>query len=244
MSNIKITCVIVDDEPMALNLVESYVEKTPFLELKQKCSSAIEAMEFLKTTPVDVLFLDIQMPDLTGLEFSKMLPKETRVIFTTAFDQYALEGFKVEALDYLLKPFDYAEFLAAANKANTWFELVKGKKQNSVSDEKEFLFVKSEYKQVRIKLADVLYFEGLKDYIKIWLKDNPKAILTLMSLKSLEEELPETQFMRVHRSFIVSLKNIEVIERSQILINNQRITVSEQYKPKFLKFVNTNSLNL
>ncbi|WP_282072437.1 LytR/AlgR family response regulator transcription factor [Polaribacter atrinae] len=242
MSNIKISCVIVDDEPMALNLVESYVEKTPFLVLKKKCSSAIEALEFIKNEPVDLLFLDIQMPDLTGIEFSKMLPKETRVIFTTAFDQYALEGFKVEALDYLLKPFDYAEFLAAANKANTWFELVKGKQQKIVSEEKEFLFVKSEYKQLRIKLADVLYFEGLKDYIKIWVKDNPKAILTLMSLKSLEEELPETHFMRVHRSFIVSLKNVEVIERSQIIINNQRITVSEQYKPKFLEFVNNNSL--
>jgi DNA-binding LytR/AlgR family response regulator len=243
MSNLKITCVIVDDEPMALNLVESYVEKTPFLVLKKKCSSAIEAMEFLKTQPVDLLFLDIQMPDLTGIEFSKMLPKETRVIFTTAFDQYALEGFKVEALDYLLKPFDYAEFLAAANKASTWFTLVKGKRQPLLSKEKEFLFVKSEYKQLRIKLADVLYFEGLKDYIKIWLNDNPRPILTLMSLKSLEEELPETQFMRVHRSFIVSLKNIEVIERSQILINKQRITVSDQYKPKFLEFVNNNSLN-
>ncbi len=242
MSNLKISCVIVDDEPMALNLVESYVEKTPFLVLKKKCSSAIEAMEFIKNEPVDLLFLDIQMPDLTGIEFSKMLPKETRVIFTTAFDQYALEGFKVEALDYLLKPFDYAEFLAAANKANTWFELVKGKQQKVVSEEKEFLFVKSEYKQLRIKLADVLYFEGLKDYIKIWVKDNPKAILTLMSLKSLEEELPETHFMRVHRSFIISLKNVEVIERSQIIINNQRITVSEQYKPKFLEFVNNNSL--
>ncbi len=244
MSNLKITCVIVDDEPMALNLVESYVEKTPFLILKKKCNSAIEAMEFIKTEPVDLLFLDIQMPDLTGIEFSKMLPKDTRVIFTTAFDQYALEGFKVEALDYLLKPFDYAEFLAAANKARTWFELVKGNKPNIVSEEKEFLFVKSEYKQLRIKLEDVLYFEGLKDYIKIWLKDNPKPILTLMSLKSLEEELPETKFMRVHRSFIVSLKNIEVIERSQIIINKQRITVSEQYKPKFLEFVNNNSLNL
>ena len=243
MSNLKITCVIVDDEPMALNLVESYVEKTPFLVLKKKCSSAIEAMEFIKTEPVDLLFLDIQMPDLTGIEFSRMLPKETRVIFTTAFDQYALEGFKVEALDYLLKPFDYAEFLAAANKANTWFELVNGKQQVALSEEKEFLFVKSEYKQLRIKLADVLYFEGLKDYIKIWLKDNPKPILTLMSLKSLQEELPETHFMRVHRSFIVSLKNIEVIERSQIIINKQRITVSEQYKPKFLEFVNQNSLN-
>ncbi|MBT8317843.1 MAG: response regulator transcription factor [Lutibacter sp.] len=243
MSNQKITCVIVDDEPMALNLVESYVNKTPFLELKKKCNSAIEAMEFIKTYPVDLLFLDIQMPDLTGIEFSKMLPKETRVIFTTAFDQYALEGIKVEALDYLLKPFDYAEFLAAANKAAIWFELVKRKQQNELPNEKKFLFVKSEYKQLRIKLADVLYFEGLKDYIKIWLKDDPKPILTLMSLKSLEEELSDTQFMRVHRSFIVSLKNIEVIERSQIIINKQRITVSEQYKYKFLEFVNSNSLN-
>lgn len=243
MSDIKITCVIVDDEPMALNLVESYVEKTPFLALKKKCSSAIEAMEFIKTNPVDLLFLDIQMPDLTGIEFSKMLPKATRVIFTTAFDQYALEGIKVEALDYLLKPFDYAEFLAAANKASTWFALVKGKQQNIVSKEKEFLFVKSEYKQLRIKLADVLYFEGLKDYIKIWLKDNPKPILTLMSLKSLEEELPATQFLRVHRSFIVALNNIDVIERSQIIINKQRIAVSENYKPKFLAFINNNSLN-
>ncbi|WP_339926121.1 LytTR family DNA-binding domain-containing protein [uncultured Cyclobacterium sp.] len=242
MSGLKISCVIVDDEPMALNLVESYVEKTPFLELKKKCSSAIEAMEFIKTSPVDLLFLDIQMPDLTGIEFSKMLPKESRVIFTTAFDEYALEGFKVEALDYLLKPFDYAEFLAAANKASTWFNLVK-EKQSAPVAEKEFLFVKSEYKQLRVKLADVLYFEGLKDYIKIWLKDNPRPILTLMSLKSLEDELPQTQFMRVHRSFIVSLKNIDVIERSQILINDQRITVSDQYKPKFLEFVNGNSFH-
>lgn len=239
----KISCVIVDDEPMALNLVESYVQKTPFLVLKKKCSNAIEAMEFIKKEPVNLLFLDIQMPDLTGIQFSKMLPKETRVIFTTAFDQYALEGFKVDALDYLLKPFDYAEFLAAAIKARSWFDLVRRKQQNIILEEKEFLFVKSEYKQLRIKLSDVLYFEGLKDYIKIWLTDNPKPILTLMSLKSLEEELPETQFMRVHRSFIVSLKNVETIERSQIIINKQRITVSGQYKPKFLEFVNRNSLN-
>lgn len=243
MSTKKITCLIVDDEPMALNLVESYIEKTPFLELKHKCSSAIEAMECVKKEPVDLLFLDIQMPDLTGIEFSKMLPKESRVIFTTAFDQYALEGFKVEALDYLLKPFDYAEFLVAANKANTWFELVWAQKADSPAVGKEFLFIKSEHKQLRIKLADVLYFEGLKDYIKIWLKDNPKPILTLMSLKSLEEELPETQFLRVHRSFIVSLKNVETIERGQILINKERITVSEHYKPKFLDYINRNSLD-
>jgi len=246
MSSLKISCVAVDDEPMALNLVESYIEKTPFLELKTKCSSAIEAMQYIKEHPVDLLFLDIQMPDLTGIELSKILPEQTRVIFTTAFDHYALEGFKVDAIDYLLKPFDYVEFLTAANKAQKWFELLKGISNQSalVSKEKEFLFVKSEYKQLRIKLADVLYFEGLKDYIKIWLKNNPKPILTLMSLKSLEHELPETQFMRVHRSFIVSLNNIDVIERSQIIINNQRITVSEQYKSKFLEFINNNSLNL
>ena len=244
MEAIQLTCMIVDDEPMALNLVESYVEKTPFLKLKKKCSSAVEAIQFINSETVDVLFLDIQMPDLSGLEFSKMLPKHTRVIFTTAFDEYALEGFKVEALDYLLKPFDYAEFLSASNKALEWFTLVKGNSRTSVSDEKEFLFVKSEYKQLRIKLSDVLYFEGLKDYIKIWLKDNPKPILTIMSLKLLQEELPPSDFMRVHRSFIVSLKNVEIVERSQIIINNQRITVSEQYKPQFLEFINNNSLNM
>ncbi|MDF4203018.1 LytTR family DNA-binding domain-containing protein [Maribacter sp. SA7] len=246
MEATQITCMIVDDEPMAVNLVESYVEKTPYLKLIKKCSSAIEAMQFLNSEQVDLLFLDIQMPDLTGIEFSKMLPKNSKVIFTTAFDQYALEGFKVEALDYLLKPFDYAEFLTASNKALEWFKLVRSNKTvqaQEPSQEKEFLFVKSEYKQLRIKLADVMYFEGLKDYIKIWLKDNPKPILTLMSLKSLEEELPKSHFMRVHRSFIVSLKYVEVIERSQIIINKQRITVSEQYKPQFLEYINNNSLN-
>ncbi|SDE36113.1 two component transcriptional regulator, LytTR family [Pricia antarctica] len=243
MSSLKITCVIVDDEPMALNLVESYVQKTPFLVLKKKCASALEAMEFIKAEPVDLLFLDIQMPDLTGIEFSKMLPKETRVVFTTAFDQYALEGFKVEALDYLLKPFDYAEFLVAANKANTWLELVRGKEQTRVSEEKEFLFVKSEYKQLRIKLADVLYFEGLKDYIKIWLKNRSRPILTLMSLKSLQEELPKDRFMRVHRSFIVALQAIDTIERSQIIIGDKRITVSENHKQEFLDYISNNSLD-
>ena len=242
MSNLKISCMIVDDEPMALNLVESYVEKTPYLELKQKCSSAVEALDFLNTNAVDLLFLDIQMPDLTGLEFSKMLPETTRVIFTTAFDQYALEGFKVDALDYLLKPFDYAEFLVAANKAHAWFQLINNQEMVSSPEEKEFIFVKSEYKQLRIMLADVLYFEGLKDYIKIWIKDKPQPILTLMSLKAMQEQLPKSKFMRVHRSFIVPLNNIEVIERNQIVIKNQRITVSDQYKPEFLAFINKNSL--
>ena len=238
----KISCLIVDDEPMALNLVESYVLKTPFLHLVKKCHSGIQALSYLDEEKVDLIFLDIQMPDLTGLQLAKVLPKSTRIIFTTAFDQYAIEGFKAEALDYLLKPFDYSEFLMAATKAKEWSELVKNQEKKS-PETTDFLFVKSEYKQIKINLKDVLYFESLKDYVKIWLKAETKPILTLMSLKTLEEELSSDQFMRVHRSFIVALNNIDTIERSQILINKQRITVSDQYKNQFLEFVTKNSLD-
>ncbi|RTE55236.1 DNA-binding response regulator [Arenibacter aquaticus] len=242
MKSNKISCIVVDDEPMALQLIESYVLKTPFLDLKTKCDSAIEALAYLEKEPVDLIFLDIQMPDLTGIGLSKLIPKSTRVVFTTAFSEYALEGFKVEALDYLLKPFNYEEFLRAATKAKEWFSLVKGSTPNMHFKDKKFLFVKSEYKQLKIKLDEVLYFEGLKDYIKIWLKSQPKAILTLMSLKSLEEELPKDKFMRIHRSFIVSLNAIDAVERSQIIINDRRITVSENYKPGFLDYISRNSL--
>ena len=237
----KISCLIVDDEPMALNLVENYVLKTPFLHLVQKCNSGLEALSYLNEEKVDLIFLDIQMPDLTGLQLAKVLPKSTRIIFTTAFDQYAIEGFKVEALDYLLKPFDYSEFLSASNKAREWFELIQNQ-EKATPKNTEFLFVKSEYKQIKIILNDVLFFEGLKDYIKIWLKNNSKPILTLMSLKTLEEELSSDKFMRVHRSFIVALDNIDTIERSQIVINKQRITVSDQYKQQFSDFITRNSL--
>lgn len=243
MSSNKISCIVVDDEPIALQLIEGYISKTPFLELKHKCDSAIEALGLMENEPVDLLFLDIQMPDLTGIGLSKLIPKSTRVIFTTAFNQYALEGFKVEALDYLLKPFDYEEFLTAAAKAKDWFALIKGRANEKTVQDKKFLFVKSEYKQLKINLDDVLYFEGLKDYIKIWLKSQPKAILTLMNLKNLEEELPKDKFMRVHRSFIVALHAIDVIERSQIIIGNQRITVSENYKPDFLNYISNNSMD-
>lgn len=237
----KLKCLIVDDEPMAADLVERYVLKTPFLQLEKKCDNAIEAIDYIEKNDVDLIFLDIQMPDLTGLEFAKMIPKSTRIIFTTAFNQYAIDGFKADALDYLLKPFNYSEFLTAANKAKEWFVLWNQKKENI--KENSFFYVKSEYKQLKIEFDDILYIEGLKDYVKIWLKNNPKPILTLMSLKNLEEVLPSDRFMRVHRSFIVSLPNVEVIERGQIIINKQRITVSEQYKPQFLAYINTNSLD-
>ncbi len=234
-----INCIIVEDEPLAMKLIEGYVKQTPFLSLKASCSSAIEAIQYLNNDEeVELVFLDIQMPDLSGLDFSKTLKPHIRIIFTTAFEQYALEGYKVNAIGYLLKPFDYSEFLVAANKAMQQLSQQEDKapnKQSSISG--GFIFVKSEYKQVKISLDDILYIEGLKDYVKIVLRSQDKPVLTLMSLKKFEEELPLQQFMRVHRSFIIALDKIDAIERSQVLIKEERITVAPQYKDAFDTFM-------
>ncbi len=239
----KITCLIADDEPMALNLIESYVLKTPFLELKAKCNSAIEAMQVLEDQKdIDLFFLDIQMPDLTGLEFSKLLLQNSRVIFTTAFDQYAIDGYKVNALDYLLKPFDYNEFLNASTKARNYFESQHPVSVSKPEKKQEFFFVKSEYKQIKINFSEILYIEGLKDYVKIYLKDNPKPILTLMSLKKLEEELPSENFMRIHRSFIIGLDKIETIERNHIVIGKEQIAIAPNYKDSLMEYIGGKSL--
>ena len=241
----KITCLIADDEPMALSLIESYVLKTPFLELKAKCNSAIKAMEFLETdSDIDLFFLDIQMPDLTGLEFSRLLPAKSKVVFTTAFDQYAIEGYKVNALDYLLKPFDYNEFLNAAQKARNHFETnslqnTENQQNNRNSD---FIFVKSEYRQIKINFNEILYIEGLKDYVKIYTSSHPRPILTLMSLKKLEEELPSEQFMRVHRSYIISLEKIEAIERNHVVIKEGFITIAPNYKDILMEYIKGKSI--
>ena len=239
----KITCLIADDEPLALNLIESYVLKTPFLELKAKCNSAIEAMQVLEEqNDIDLFFLDIQMPDLTGLEFSKLLPQNSRVIFTTAFDQYAIDGYKVNALDYLLKPFDYNEFLNASTKARNYFESQQTVSVSKSEKKQEFFFVKSEYKQIKINFSEILYIEGLKDYVKIYLKDNPKPILTLMSLKKLEEELPSENFMRIHRSYIIALDKIEAIERNHIVIGKEQIAIAPNYKDSLMEYIGGKSL--
>jgi two-component system, LytTR family, response regulator len=228
-------CLLVDDEPLALELLESYVSKTPSLQLSGKCSSAFEAMEFMESNEVDLLFLDIQMPGLTGLELSKNLMDGPRVIFTTAFEQYALQGFKVDALDYLLKPVSYPEFLASVNKAKRWFEL---QDRQRGQETRNSIFVKTDYKLVQIDLNQILYIEGLKDYVKIFTEGSDKAILSLMSMKSLEENLPESRFMRVHRSFIVNLEKIKTIERNRIIFGKEFIPISENYKDKFQKFIN------
>ena len=229
-------CAIVDDEPLALGLLESYVNKTPFLELVGKYSSAVQAIKELPEKHIDLLFLDIQMPELNGLEFSKMVDSGTRIVFTTAFDQYAIDGYKVNALDYLLKPISYVDFLQAANKAVQWFELLQQPKEEIQS-----IFVKSEYKLVQIELSKILYIEGLKDYLKIYEEDSPKPILSLMSMKAMEELLPASRFMRVHRSYIVQKNKIRIIDRGRIVFGKNYIPRSDSYKQAFQEFLDQRS---
>ena len=230
-----LNCAIVDDEPLALSLLESYVNKTPFLNLTGKYSSAMQAMKELPDMKVNLLFLDIQMPELNGLEFSRMVDHQTRIVFTTAFGQYAIDGYRVNALDYLLKPISYPDFLQAANKALQWFDLVQK------PEEKESIYVKSDYKLVQIELKKILYIEGLKDYIKIYLEDSPKPILSLMSMKSMEELLPANRFMRVHRSYIVQKEKIRIIDRGRIVFDKTYIPISDSYKQAFQSFLDERS---
>ncbi len=235
----KIKCIAIDDEPLALKQISGFVEKTPFLELVASCKSAFEAMDVLAKQEVELMFVDIQMPDLTGIDFVKSLNNEQRIIFTTAYQEYALEGFKVDAIDYILKPFGYDEFLKAANKALSHFDLLKKAASQDTSQDvskDDYLFVKSEYKIKRINLNNIQYIEGLREYVKIVLKDE-KPVMSLMSLKSLEEKLLSNRFMRVHRSFIVNLDEVQTIERSRIIFGKTYIPVSEQYKDKFQNFL-------
>ena len=210
----KLNCAIIDDEPLAVELMEGYVRKTPFLTLCGSFGSGSAAFDMLRDRPVDLLFCDIQMPGLSGMELSRMLPADTRVIFTTAFSRYAVEGFRVNAVDYLLKPISYADFLAAANKALAWFELKNRAETPPPAAAPQSLFVKTEYRLRQIGFDSILYIEGLKDYVKIHVEEETHPVLTLTSLKSLEEQLPADRFVRVHRSFIVQPSKIRSIERN------------------------------
>ena len=238
----QLTCIAVDDEPLALGLVASFIDKTPFLTLVGRFSSAVEALEIVHQQEIDVIFLDIQMPDLTGIELARVIEtsgsRGPRIIFTTAFNQYALDGFRVDALDYLLKPFNYEEFLRAASKAKAYVELVQKAAAGAVAEVKdEYLFLKVEYQLVRISYEDILYMEGLKDYVKVHLKSDTKPVLSLTSLKALEEKLPASRFMRIHRSFIVNLDKIAAVTRNSIQIGATTIPVSDQYKEIFNQFL-------
>jgi DNA-binding LytR/AlgR family response regulator len=237
----KLKTIAIDDEPLAITLLTDYITKTPFLELIGTFDNPLDAIDFLHNEPIDLILADIQMPDLTGIEFVRTLESSPKVIFTTAFAQYALEGFKLNATDYLLKPFSYEEFLKAVQKAYKFTEL-ENSAATSVEANNQFLFLKSEYKIRRINFKDILYIEGLKDYIKVFIKGEPKPILSLNSIKALEQKLPVEKFMRVHRSFIVNLEQIETIERSRIIFGKEYIPVSDQYKEKFQAYLDKNFL--
>lgn len=234
-----INCAIIDDEPLAAGLLKSYAEKTPFLNLIGTYGSAVEAMKELRDNPAHLLFLDIQMPELSGIEFAKILPKETKIIFTTAFKQYAIEGYKVSALDYLMKPVSYEDFLKAANKALDWF-CMSQKKQTYAAD--RFMYVKSDYKLVRVALDDILYIEGLKDYIRIYL-ENGQKVMSLMNMKKMEDYLPRPEFLRTHRSYIVHMSKAEAIERFRIVFGDQYLPISDSYKEDVQQYFDSHTLS-
>ena len=236
-----IKCVIVDDEPLALSVLERYINQIPFLDLIEKFTNSVKAYKYLSENEIDLLFVDIQMPDLTGFELVNKLEKKPVFIFTTAYGEYALEGFKADALDYLLKPIDLPEFTRAVNKAKEWLE-IRNEKNSRVEATKEFLFIKSEYKIIRINFSEITYIQGMSEYVKIHLT-NRKPIMSLISLKSLETQLPAALFMRVHKSYIVNLQKINMIERNEIVYDDGTIIpISAQYKAVFQEFVEKNFL--
>lgn len=240
-----LNCLIVDDEPLALDLLENYVGRTPFLQLAGRAGSALEALQCMEMAgrgnkeEIDVLFLDIQMPQLDGIEFSRLLAERgegrTKVIFTTAFEQYALEGFRVDALDYLLKPVSYREFLRASMKAHDWFVRTSAVPETAVAPQKrDSIWLRADYRQVRLRFAEILYIEGVKDYVRLRLTDGSQ-VLTQMSLKAMAEQLPKEEFVRVHRSYIVHLPEVKAMERGRIVFGKVRIPVSDSYRDDFMQ---------
>lgn len=241
--NITLKCSVIDDEPLARELICSFVKKTPFLELENSYASASEAVRSIIDGKVDLVFLDIQMPELNGIEFAKIIPPECRIVFVTAFEQYAIEGFRHNAIDYLLKPVSYSEFLNAANRALVWAELnEKARLATEKDDEPQFIIVKSEYKLIQIDISKITYIEGLKDYVKIYTEDSPNCILSLMNMKTIEQRLPADKFIRVHRSFIVQMSKINVIERNRIVFGKKYIPISDTYKKAFNDYLQKHTI--
>lgn len=237
-----IRCMVIDDEPLAAQMVRNFVQRTPFLEFVAMYTDAVEALEALKANPVDLLFLDIHMPDLDGMSLAAMVPQQTRIIFTTAFKEYAFDSYGVNALDFLLKPISYARFLAAAEKARQWFELTSSVKDEVVDEGRRdtiFLRVDGELKQISI--SEILYVSGLKNYVMFYLEGEKRPLVTHLTMKTVEDILPAADFMRVHRSYIVALRKIKSIDRNNtIQIGDEFIHVSEGYLDAFNAYLKAN----
>lgn len=230
-----LNCIIIDDEPLATGLLSSYAKKTPFINLIGAYNSAIEAMPDIRNHHIHLIFLDIQMPELSGMEFAKVIDKNTKVIFTTAFQQYAIDAVKVGAADYLLKPIAYNDFLDAATRVLNSYE-----SNNTVSEDR-FMFVKSDYKLIKISFDEIQYVEGLKDYLKIFL-ENGTCITSLMNMKTLFDYLPKPEFLRTHRSFIVNMTKVDVIDRMRIVFGKVYIPISDSYKGDILAYLDSHMI--
>ena len=238
--NSELTCIIVDDEPLAVKLMESFVAKTPDLKLLGSFTDSVEAINAVKEQNPNILFLDIQMPDLNGMELAHMIPDKTRVIFTTAFKEYAFESYEVKALDFLLKPIRYNKFIAAVDKAKEWFGRTEttpvAKTKEKGAPQHLFLKVDGEYRQIAI--SNILYVCGMKDYVMFYLTDERKPLITHLTMKAVEEMLPQEQFMRVHRSYIVALNKIRKVDRNDcIYIGDEIIHVTEAFLPQFQNYL-------
>ncbi len=242
-----IRCMVIDDEPLAVEMVKNFILRTPFLELVNSYTDAVEALTAVKSNAVDLLFLDINMPDLDGMSLAAMVPESTRIIFTTAFKEYAFDSYGVNALDFLLKPINYARFLAAAEKARQWFEMSSNRQVPERTSETKrntlFLRIDGELKQININ--QILYISGLKNYVMFYMEDHQRPLVTHLTMKAVEDMLPANDFMRVHRSYIVALNKISSVDRNNTIhIGKEYIHVSDSYLENFNKFVQANQIGL
>lgn len=233
-------CIIIDDEPLAVDVIESYLQKIGNMEIVATCNNPLDAFSLINKHQVDLVFLDIEMPNLTGIDLVRTIHNIPQFIFTTAYPQYALEGFNLNATDYLVKPIPFQRFLKAISKAKDKYELEQQSNNfssvnSSIEQEvNDFIFVKAEYENIKIDVNDIKYIQGLKDYIKIYTKDSKKAILTLSNFKEILDKLPK-QFLRVHRSYIVNISYIKALQKTKVVIDDMRIPIGETYKKEVLQ---------
>ncbi len=237
-----IRCMAIDDEPLALQQIVAYISKVPFLELAAQCQSALEARAFLEHDTVDAIFCDINMPDLNGMDFVKSLTVPPLIVFTTAYSEYAVEGFRVNAVDYLLKPFGLQDFQRAAQRLQERMEGTRITEDNSMP-QAETLFLKTDHKIVNVNIPDIRYVEAMSEYLKVWIDSQPKPIITLLSMKKIEERLP-SYFMRIHRSYIINLKKIQEVNKNRVIIDaNTYLPIGDLYKDAFQSYLNTKFLS-
>ncbi|MBR6945608.1 MAG: response regulator transcription factor [Prevotella sp.] len=236
-----IRCLAIDDEPLALQQLTAYIKKIPFLELVDSCQSAHDAMLIMDREVIDAIFVDINMPDLNGIDFVKSLAVPPLIVFTTAYSEYAVEGFKVDAVDYLLKPFGLTDFQRAANKVKARYDQQNTAMISPVED--DTLFLKTDYKVIRIEVKDIRYVQSMSEYLKIFLEGRAKPVIVLLSMKKMEERLPSSQFMRIHRGYIINLSKIQEVNKNRVIMDEETyLPIGDNYKEVFMGYLESKFL--